>query len=275
MIDFLTSLTARSFGTETAIRPRVASLFEPVHGGDTTVREAPSAEPIEITVAKEVEVQSDGARKMNRPTSASREDGTAKVNLNVNVNDTKYSANANPVSVLPPRVSSGSPEKSALASERIEMKNTAVAANVRPQRAQPLQVQEDDTNEHELIRDSEGSAPKRAPARAPVTANTRDESLEHEHCGLVLPPKIASDLAAQMKNAALAMNAGSSASARDKMKTASSTLAAESEPSIHVTIGRIEVRATSERKPASRTKTASPVMSLDEYLHRRTQRGSQ
>lgn len=273
MTDFLASLTARSFGTEAAIRPRVASLFEPVDGGDATVREAPSTEPIETTVAREVEVQSDGARKRSHPAPALREDGTAKVN--VNVNGAKYSANANPVSVLPPRVSLESREEAALADEKIEEENSTVAANVRPRRAQPLQAQEDDANEPELRRDSEDSVPGRAHAKAQVTANTRDESLEHEHRGLVLPPGIASELTAQMKNAALAMNAGINASARDKMKTDSSTLAAESEPTIHVTIGRIEVRATSESKPAGRTRAASPVMSLDEYLHRRTQRGSQ
>ena len=115
---------------------------------------------------------------------------------------------------------------------------------------------------------------KRTP-RPQVTANTRDESLEHEHRGLVLPPGIASELTAQMKNAASAINTGINASARDNMKTDSSTLAAESEPTIHVTIGRIEVRATSESGPASRTRAASPVISLEEYLHRSAQRGSQ
>ena len=83
MSDFLTSLTARSFVTETGIRPRVASLFEPVDGVDATVRETPSTEPIETTVAREVEVQSDGTRKRSHPAPALREDRT-EVNVNVN-----------------------------------------------------------------------------------------------------------------------------------------------------------------------------------------------
>jgi hypothetical protein len=33
------------------------------------------------------------------------------------------------------------------------------------------------------------------------------------------------------------------------------------------------VRATSESKPVGRPRAASPVMSLEDYLHRRTQRG--
>ena len=47
--------------------------------------------------------------------------------------------------------------------------------------------------------------------------------------------------------------------------------APESEPTIHVTIGRVEVRAVAS--PASdsgrRERTPSPVMSLDEYLRTR------
>jgi hypothetical protein len=45
------------------------------------------------------------------------------------------------------------------------------------------------------------------------------------------------------------------------------------EPTIHVTIGRVEVRATSEAEPRARRKEeASPVMTLDEYLRKRGSR---
>jgi hypothetical protein len=40
-------------------------------------------------------------------------------------------------------------------------------------------------------------------------------------------------------------------------------------PTIQVTIGRIEVRATSPATPPSKPRAASPAMSLDEYLRRR------
>jgi hypothetical protein len=91
----------------------------------------------------------------------------------------------------------------------------------------------------------------------------------------VLPPKAITDLTAQMKNAALAMNVAPYARMREKAGRASPVPATELEPSVHVTIGRIEVRATSESKQASRSRAASPVMSLEEYLRRRTQRGGQ
>src|SRR5260370_1156715 len=100
------------------------------------------------------------------------------------------------------------------------------------------------------------------------------ESLEKDHRGLLLPPKVATALTAEMKNAALAMNAGLSAPKREKARIPSPTLATEPEPSVHVTIGRIEVRASSEResKPAGRPRPPSPVMRLEQYLHQRTQR---
>lgn len=51
-------------------------------------------------------------------------------------------------------------------------------------------------------------------------------------------------------------------------------LAAESEPVIQVTIGRVEVRAASSPAPAASKERPTPaVMSLDEYLRRRSQRG--
>lgn len=50
----------------------------------------------------------------------------------------------------------------------------------------------------------------------------------------------------------------------------------EREPTIQVTIGRIEVRATSAPAPAPGKERSAPrVMSLDEYLQRRTGRGGQ
>ena len=268
MTDFLTSLTARSFGTETAIRPRVASLFEPVRNGDAALRE-PAAEPIETTIAREVEVQSDGEQKRSRPSPALRQDGKAS--------NAKHFADANSVSPLvsPPRDHSERPRTTVLANETREKEDTVVAARVRPRRE--MHSEEEDATESEpaLRSDSEDGAPKRVSTRVAAASASRDESTENDHRGFVLPPKIFPELTAQMKNAAVAMNVGPGTPKREKAGSAWPALAAEPEPSVHVTIGRIEVRATSESKPVGRPRTTSPVMSLEEYLHRRTQRGGQ
>jgi hypothetical protein len=269
MTDFLTSLAARSFGTETAIRPRVASLFEPVRNGDAAVREVPAAEPIDTVIAREVVVESDGERKRSRPAPALREDGKAS--------NAKRSAEANSESpiVALPRDGSERPRTTVLADETREKEDTVVAVEVRPRRA-PLS-QEEDANESEpaLRSDSEDGTPKRISTRAAAACAIRDESSENDHRGLVLPPKVFPELTAQMKNAALAMNVGPGTPKREKAESAWPALAAEPEPSVHVTIGRIEVRATSESKQVGRPRIASPVMSLEEYLHRRAQRGGQ
>jgi hypothetical protein len=280
MTDFLTSVTARSFGAETAIRPRLASLFEPVRSGDTALRDAPSQESGAAVVASVVEAASGGAPK---------------------------TFNENPASaVVPqPRFTSAHRDTSVFDDKTMEKADAMVAAKIRPHgtpassqpenliASNPSSVHTDEasreTSKHpgenleaEMVADPQRtllsravntnvSQPAHSSASALPTSPTHDEPFELNHRGLVLAPKIVDELTARMKNAAAAMNAGSRASTRNKTEFASQ--AADSEPSVHVTIGRIEVRATSESKHAGRTRAASTVMSLEEYLHRRTQRG--
>jgi hypothetical protein len=266
MTDFLTSLAARSFGTESAIRPRVASLFEPVRNGETALRESHAPEPMETVIARGIEVESQGERKVSKPTSpAWREDSQGR--------DAKQIADADAASaVLPPRADTERRGTAVVADETREKEETVVATMVLPRRE--LHSREENSSESEPpLRSDAEEAPKRVPARAPVASPARD--LEKDYRGLVLPPNVATELTAQIKNAALAMNVGPSAPARENARTALPALAAEPEPSVHVTIGRIEVRANSESKQAGRPRAASPVMSLEEYLHRRTPRGGQ
>jgi hypothetical protein len=49
-----------------------------------------------------------------------------------------------------------------------------------------------------------------------------------------------------------------------------SAAAAQPEPTIQVTIGRIEVRATPPAQPPPKQRSAPPVMSLEEYLRQRS-----
>lgn len=48
----------------------------------------------------------------------------------------------------------------------------------------------------------------------------------------------------------------------------------DSQPTVHVTIGRLEVRAVQTSQPAARQRAAAPVMNLDDYLKRRSQGGT-
>jgi hypothetical protein len=47
------------------------------------------------------------------------------------------------------------------------------------------------------------------------------------------------------------------------------TPAPQQAPTVHVTIGRIEVRATPPPVPPPKQRTTPPVMSLDDYLRQR------
>jgi len=268
MTDFLTSLMARSLGNKPAIRPRVASLFEPVRNGYVALREEPAAEPVETAVANEVEVSSDRGLQKNRPTPSLRDDRE--------LSDGKHPADerSDAATVPQARGESGPRLTTVLAYEtRKEGKEIAAAV---PPLSTPLS-EERPANESEpvLRTELERVMPKRGPAKVTDASAIRNESDEIGYRGILLPPRAATALTAQMKSAASAMHVGQSSLKRGNAGIASPAVAAEADPVVHVTIGRIEVRATSEGKPSERPGAASPVMSLQEYLYRRAQRGGQ
>ena len=121
--------------------------------------------------------------------------------------------------------------------------------------------------------DLDDAAQKRASAIALQASSTRDQSLENDNRGLVIPPnsRHCADCADEKCSVRHERWIPCTGERKSGNRLAGATTAAE--PSVHVTIGRIEVRATSESKPAGRAQTASPVMSLEEYLHRRTRQG--
>jgi hypothetical protein len=267
MIDFLTSLTARSFSSEAVIRPRVASLFEPIRSFDTALREPVAAQPMQTALSREHEVEPVADLKINRRPSALRESQTTGV---------KHSADDNPVSVPGPRPRGNSVlRKPAVEPDyEWEQEDTTPAATAQPQR--PTRSQEESlTYAHSSLRpELEDVAARPESARPKAASSARNGFLEKEHRGLVSAPKAVAELATQMKSAALAMNVPGAG--REKAGSTWPASATVPDPDVQVTIGRIEVRATSEsNKKIGRPRAASPVMSLEEYLHRRAQRGGQ
>jgi hypothetical protein len=224
---------------------------------------------METAIAREVEVESHGEKRMSRPTPALRQPERSS--------DALRSADERPVVAMarPPRGESERRSAVVLPDGASENEDTTVVLKVRPRKA-PLSLEEDAIeSEPDLRVQSEDGANKRTSAKAPALALPRDESFDREQRGLVLPPNLPSELTAQMKNAAWAMGVGPGTPARERAGSTLPAPAIAAEPSVQVTIGRIEVRAVSERgsKPAGRSRPASPVMSLEEYLHRCAQRG--
>src|SRR5271169_5837669 len=158
MTDFLTKLAARSFGSDTAILPRVASLFEPVATVDSELREAPMARPVETAISGEVEPTLDGARKMNHPASTSRRDDQAA--------DAMYVAREDAVSVAASQPRSGSAHHTASesAADGSQAKEAVIPSTVRKRRF-PLSQEQTWNESHPLsvsqshLEDSETEAP--------------------------------------------------------------------------------------------------------------------
>ncbi len=90
--------------------------------------------------------------------------------------------------------------------------------------------------------------------------------------GLLIPSRLDVEIAADLQNSMAAW----SPKPRERagyQQPASPDKTVEPERNVHVTIGRIEVRATSAAKAPAREQPRSPVMGLDEYLRRQVQRG--
>ena len=100
------------------------------------------------------------------------------------------------------------------------------------------------------------------------------ESARHEERGLLVPSKLGARIAADLHSSVSATNTVT------RHRTTAPRRGdehhhASAERDVHVTIGRIEVRATDGGKAPVRDRAASPVMGLDDYLRRQARRGAQ
>jgi hypothetical protein len=267
MTDFLTSLTARSFGREAVARPRLASLFEPVRHRDTTLQEAPAMEPNETAIAKEIVAESDGKQEKRGVAPAARGESQAGGAIHA-AKEGPFAAIVQPTQVDSARVGTTTNKDKRWEDAAV------VAASAPVLEASFAQRENANPSVLPLHSDIEEISPRLMPTKESSAAAARVEALEKNNHEIVLPSGVVAELTAQMKNAVLALNPGPAAPARKNVDRPAQAMAAESEPSVHVTIGRIEVRATAESRQDGRPRSASPVMSLEEYLRRR-QRGGQ
>jgi hypothetical protein len=86
----------------------------------------------------------------------------------------------------------------------------------------------------------------------------------------MVSPSFPSDQIAQLVRSIVQTGVASGTGARDQRIPHPRSIQAE--PTIHVTIGRIEVRAMPPQQSPSRERAVSPVMSLEEYLLSRQKR---
>lgn len=274
MGNFLNNLAARSFAPGSGIRPRTASLFEPAdavpdHGNLINETEAvteienDTAGPDEKTETNPV------TRRKPRPASllAAAQPERPPVPELVKIEEQQHA--------LPPSAAQRDP-----VAPPQPMLGTVHAE----ERAVPLKPM------------PSPSAQAEPPALTPARVRSQPVEREHVHPEAAMPGRLAvtevsrarpqlhhkEDATARLTNpvnrpltAALPPSSNNARAHKPAVRTLDRPHP-QSEPSIQVTIGRVEVRAEISSQAARRTERASsPVMSLEEYLRRRNKRGGE
>jgi hypothetical protein len=281
MSKVLSSLVARSFGTAVVARPRLTSLFEPVCADVAPFRNTygDMNEGMPSFAEEEKAVVQSPQRKRTEsqviPIAAT----------NNNNNDRRTDELSDKPSVLIPsrppqgrnraiaaeilretdgnKVGSQAPTTSTDTLER--WGKTAPVDTVAFTRQdvadRSLFVSGIDPRRGTLIVETHSLAPSR---------ERHQPALQQKQCSLIVPK-----LTPGMRISDLALSVRSDRRPRQNDRSTEMDTRGTSEPSVQVTIGRIEVRATKESSQPSRPASASPVMSLQEYLRGRAQRVGQ
>lgn len=278
MGNFLTNLAKRSFTTESGIRPHRPSLFEAESSVPGTLSDSGTEGSFETSVLRESEVENavhgDPPREISqspRRRSRRRSQGDAP----------------------PPEPNSSSEDESELA--------PAVPRPIRP-KLSPIELNqntEQDEKDVAPLRPSVANASRsESSSVAPTQTMIRHEdqtpveTKDFAHARSV-HPEIAEELATEHRSPRAADDAMQLSHVRDRSLTILQPFMPvvrgrkrqnqelehpqlDAEPTIHVTIGRVEVRAeVGSQTPSRGERKPSPVMSLDEYLRRRVRRGGE
>lgn len=261
MSDYFTSLIERSVGIASAIRPRLTSLFEPTRSESPSIGNTFASAPEETPFHLETERDAESPR---------RQKGNLHVAHSLPEDDeqqTSTVADTSRVSsTLSPRVRDDHESQRAVvesAAKREEAKS-ALQPPIRQEAPKRTLVVP-------KLREQETTLVE-PPAAVPqiVTPPRRQVKDAEGERGLVIPPK----LTPEMRLADLALSARQNRREQEKRSLLWET-SQPSEPTVQVTIGRIEVRATKESSQSPPADSKSPVMSLDEYLRGRARQVSQ
>ena len=244
MSDFLDRLAARAIGSETALAPRLPSLFEPLQrtpimpaSDDAEAspphREAGSAATVAPTVA---------------PTHSSQAPMTA-----VMAGSRVASAAVGPVTVpTPARVAASTP--------RTEVQPASIAAA-----PAPSPVIERPLASSTLLRPAE--------VVAPLPVRPRQTRIVAEPPEAAVPPQPSSGALlpapTPVFGAAAAPVRSSHAAAMRPPAAPAGVGSLSTEPVVHVSIGRLEVRAAPASAIPPRQRDGPPPSSLDDYLRQR------
>jgi len=258
--DFLSRLTERRQRPADAVRPRVRSMFE--DGGATPSRGLGAQEEVVETEAAQPAMKAAAAIPAPQQASVApaprHRETTAHMETNLHSAPVFETASA-PPELPDPRPSGPAPFAPAPALAAHEPATPVDA----PAARQPAEAS--GTPEPAIVR-----AEQRADA--PVRIE-RIETQVVVH-GNGPPPAIPAPIAvAPFAPPPFAPAREANAPRAPAPRREPGAKPAQPEPVIHVTIGRVEIRAVAEREPARRKReAASAVMSLDDYLRARSKR---
>lgn len=260
MTNFVSSLISRSFTEQPALRPRVGSLFEPTMHADSAHSEAPPARSAETPFANEIEVESEAIPNAVSPATIRNHRAPQIEHLRDANSAASFSSQVTPAHPAP-----------AGAEDRMQ---EPVVATVRPHKT-PTRVNPDRESDPAIESDALNAlAPRSLPARITAPAHDREISSQTEHRRqLVIAPQTVPEIVVTQKRPASPPDDQLQTRGQRRAANASPVVKATAENTVNVTIGTIEVRATTESKPAQRAPSTSPVMSLENYLQRRQQGG--
>jgi hypothetical protein len=256
MSDYLSRLVARAMGASAGLRPRTASLFEPVkpsgHLPSTGEPRSPSRqEGPEAAIAPPA-------------TSARRGHGRRLQETPVPADSTAPRLRRGPVDVDPPRPAleavPESPRRTHVAPHREPTEPARAEPTATRSAAAATALREDGRPGPAPVAFTPASPRPSDPPNAapPFIDGSRQASVP------------STPMPAVSVTPAAALPAATAQRARaTRIQSLATRAVAAREPHVHVTIGRIEVRAPAQPAPSRREASPSPVMPLDQYLRER------
>lgn len=277
MGNFLTNLAKRSFTAASGIRPRRASLFEPANSVPGTLNDSGDEGSLETTMLREAKVET-----------------TAQSEPERDVPDSKRRRSERRPHQIERAVEANLPVQE----EESEVQ-PAVLRPIQP-KLSPIEINQSHEKAEEDVAPLRPSAAKlsrnESNLPAPVPLGHEDKTpVEKERSvpATSTIPAIAADLAREQRIPHFREDAqplshvtdrtfvvtplvSPAVRGRKKPSQAVERSQVAAEPTIHVSIGRVEVRAEVESHAPKRAERTTPaVMSLDEYLRRRSRRGGE
>lgn len=268
MSDFLSNLLSRHDQPKSAVRPRLPSLFE-----NEARRESPVTE---LTVETEAPIMPPAPRRTaDLPVAPTPQAPVAAATMPLPRQETATSANppveaSKPAAVLQTRVEHETSVFTSTATEPVSAPRPDVVRPdvVRIEAGQPGVEPRSEHHIHEIERRVEREM-------VPGAHRTIEKAQVQSPAPAIMP-------APRPTMAETRMPPPPFATAREERPVARETRRREAretpapsapEPTIQISIGRIEIKAMEERdKPARKTDKPSSVMTLDEYLRSRAKR---